>query len=111
MGCSSGKNKATEAVASPTLLDAPAGKPVQEEATKQPQNIAVFADAVSASACLVANEDGSKLLVGNVVGGPFGLWNNRANTEKVAVGDMIVRVRVVAPEAVWVEADAKKMIG
>lgn len=109
MGC--GKSKAsapkTAAPASSTLLDSPTQKAVVEKQA----TFAVFLDSVRSSDCLLVDEKNAFLQVNDVTGGPIGLWNNRAHTEKVSKGDLVVKLRKVQPNGMqWLEGNAKEML-
>jgi len=110
MGCNGSKASSPKAAAAPaaaTLLDASTQKCVPADT----ESFSMFIDAVGVSGCFVPADDVTMLQVSNVKGGPVGLWNNRGNTEKVRVGDFVVKVRKAGPsEAPWVAGDAKQMM-
>lgn len=118
MGCKGSKAsaaKSAKAPSKPTLLNTPTEKPAVGESAKAALEIGafnIFIDGLSASGCLASSEDGAMLRVVDVKGGPIGLWNNRALTEKVKVGDFIVKVRKAGPSSGdWLYGDASLMLG
>merc|ERR1719238_97375 len=108
--CFSKGSKATKAADTPTpfkdtLVESPTQK-VKVDG-KPLETLAIFLDAVGISGCLVPAE--AMLRVEDVEGGPIGLWNNRAFTEKVNKGDLITKVRKAgSSEAQWLAGDAKQ---
>jgi len=110
MGCSGSKASSPKAAAAPaaaTLLDASTQKCVPAEL----ESFSMFIDAVGVSGCFVPAADVTMLQVSIVKGGPVGLWNNRGHTEKVRVGDFVMKVRKAGPsESAWVAGDAKQML-
>lgn len=70
-----------------------------------------FVDSLGFDEYLKATDDGSMLRVVDVQGGAIGLWNNRGRTEKVKVGDLVVKVRRVDAKAdEWVTGAATAML-
>lgn len=70
-----------------------------------------FVDSLGFDEYLKATDDGSMLRVVAVEGGAIGLWNNRGRTEKVKVGDLVVKVRRVDAKAdEWVTGAATAML-
>jgi len=102
MGCGGSKKAAApaEAPKQKTLLDAPAEKQVSE-------NVSMFLDCIGSSECLTVS-DNSKLKVVDVQGGPIGGWNNRAYTDKVRAGDIVLKMRKVGATD-WI-SDAAEML-
>merc|ERR1712194_780241 len=109
MGCSSSKTNATKPAEAPTkatLLDDSVEKAAVEapvDAATAPTSFSMFVDSIGVSRCLAVAENGAMLRVEDVEGGPIGLWNNRPRTEKVKMGDFVVKVRKAgASEAQWI---------
>jgi hypothetical protein len=112
MGCNGSKASSPKAAAAPapaTLLDA--STEPQKGVVAELQSFSMFIDAVGVSGCFAPADDVTMLQVSSVKGGPVGLWNNRGHTEKVRVGDFVMKVRKAGPsESVWVAGDAKQMM-
>lgn len=104
MGCGGSKKAAApaEAPKQKTLLDASAEKQVAENDT-----VSMFLDCIGSSECLKVSDD-SKLKVVDVQGGPIGGWNNRAYTDKIRVGDIVLKMRKVGAND-WI-SDAAQML-
>jgi len=112
MGCNGSKASSPKAAAAPasaTLLGA--STVLQKGVPAELESFSVFIDAVGDSGCFVPAADVTMLQVSSVKGGPVGLWNNRGYTEKVRVGDFVMKVRKGGlSESAWVAGDAKKMM-
>lgn len=76
------------------------------------EGFSVFVDGSCIGASLIATDDGTMLQIADVAGGALGLWNNRGRTEKVRCGDLVLKVRTAAADAVgeWVQGDAALML-
>jgi len=105
MGCKGSKATAPKVDAKATLLDAP----TQKAEKNRPESFAIFTDSLGGSSCLAPAESDAMLRVEDVEGGPIGLWNNRARTEKVKKGDLVMKVRK-ANDSQWIAGDAKQML-
>lgn len=95
--------------------NAPEKKPVQAEQNPgkvyDDGSFNCFVDSLGFDEYLKATDDGSMLRVVDVQGGAIGLWNNRGRTEKVKVGDLVVKVRRVDAKAdEWVTGAATAML-
>lgn len=112
MGCNGSKASSPKAAAAPapaTLLDA--STEPQKGVPAELESFSMFIDAVGDSGCFVPAADVTMLQVSSVKGGPVGLWNNRGHTEKVRVGDFVMKVRKAGPgESAWVAGEAKQMM-
>jgi len=114
MGCKGSKASAPQSATTPaksTLLDAPAQKKAVEG--NESLSFTIFMDMKKgiSNEYLAIAEDETMLQICDVEGGPIGLWNNRARTEKVRTGDCVVRVRKVGwTDAQWVANDAKEIL-
>lgn len=104
MGC--GGSKATNATNATeekkfekTIANAPAEKSTGDAAAgAQPwvsavQPGGVFNIFIDVLGQCIALDDAKKLRVVDVYGGPIGQWNNRQRTEKVRLGDLVMKVR------------------
>jgi hypothetical protein len=120
MGCSSCKSSKAK-VATPvpnstgaTLLDSSTEKAVDASGNPVQETNTFYAciDSVRDSSCLSETNDSTMLKVASVEGGPIGLWNNRAHTEKIKRGDIIVKARKARGEIMgeWVASNAVLML-
>merc|ERR1719502_646049 len=71
----------------------------------------MFIDNIADGKCFRPSQDGTCLFVVDVLGGPFGLWNNRPHTEKVKAADFVVKARKIGAEGnEWISNDAVEML-
>jgi len=100
-------SKSVKAAATPAKID----KTLLEPQAAEKASFPMFLDSICNSDCLVADKSGTILRVVDIQGGPVGLWNNRARTDKVNKGDFVVKVRRAQPKgAEWCEGDANRML-